>query len=348
MNAQNLTTPKTGSLPAEVSQTVGLTEITVNYSRPNIIAPNGTDRSGKIWGQLVPYGFSKTQFGNQGMIPWRAGANENTTITFSNDVKVEGKDLKSGTYGLHMAVYEEGKVTVIFSNNSTSWGSYFYDDNEDELRVDVMSTSTSKTELLTFDFLETGNNYTVLALKWDEKQIPFRIDVDTHKHAINSFKEELRGLSAFGWQGFQTAANYCMQNNTNLEQGLAWAEIATQRNPVFQTLTTKAGILNALGKTSEASAIYEKAGENATISQINALGYQFLGTKQYDKVIEYFKKNVKNDPTNPNSYDSLGDGYKAIGDTKNAIKNYKKSLSLNPPANIKAASEASLRELGAL
>lgn len=348
VQGQGVTTPKRGSLPAEVTQTVGLTDITVNYSRPKLTAPNGTDRSGQIWGQLVSYGFFKSNFGNQGNNPWRAGANENTTITFSDAVKVEGKELAAGTYGLHMAVFEDGKVTVIFSNNSTSWGSFFYQESEDALRVDVQSKSTHRTELLTFDFVETSNNHTVLALKWDKKEIPFKIDVNVTDIAMQTFRNELRSRGGFGWQGYQTAANYTLVNNSNLEEGLTWAEMAIQRNSNFQTLTTKAGILNALGRTGEANTIFDKAAANATTPQINALGYQFLGTQQYDKAIKYFKMNVKNDSTNANGYDSLGDGYKGKGDKENAIKNYKKALTLNPAANVKAASEASLKALGAL
>ncbi|PHR70323.1 MAG: hypothetical protein COA67_08435 [Lutibacter sp.] len=347
VKGQGITTPKRGSLPAEVTQTVGLTDITVNYSRPKLTAANGTDRSGQIWGQLVSYGFFKSNFGNQGDNPWRAGANENTTITFSHDVKVEGKELAAGTYGLHMAVFEDGKVTVIFSENSTSWGSFFYEENEDALRVDVQSRSTAKTELLTYDFVDFGNNYAVLALKWDEKEIPVRIDVNVADIAMQTFRNELRSRGGFGWQGYQTAANYTLVNKSNLEEGLAWAEAAIQRNSGFQTLTTKAGILNALGRTSEANGIYDQASATATVPQINALGYQFLGSKNYDRAVKVFMKNVKNDPTNANGYDSLGDAYKAKGDKKNAIKNYKKALTLNPAANVKAASEASLKELGA-
>jgi tetratricopeptide (TPR) repeat protein len=345
---QNVTTPKRGSMPSQVTQTIGLTDISVDYSRPKLTAANGTDRSGKIWGQLVSYGFFKSNFGNQGDNPWRAGANENTIITFTDDVKVEGKDLAAGTYGLHMAVFEDGKVTVIFSKNSSSWGSFFYDENEDALRVDVMSKPTSRTELLTFDFVEIGNDYTVLALKWDEKEIPFRIDINVHDLALQTFRNELRSRGGFGWQGFQTAANYCMLNKINLEEGLTWSEAAITRNSDFQTLTTKAGILDAMGKTAEANTIYDQAGQNATAAQINVLGYQFLGAGQNEKAIKYFKMNVKNDPTNANGYDSLGDGYKGKGDKANAIKNYKKALTLSPVANVKAASEASLKELGAL
>lgn len=346
VQAQTLKTPRSASPAAQVSQTIGFTNITVNYSRPKLVDTQGNDRSGKIWGQLVPYGFNQNFRGT--VTPWRAGANENTTISFSDDVKIQGQDLAAGTYGLHIAVYEDDKATIIFSNNTTSWGSFFYDKSEDALRVNVMTKKAPKTAVLTYDFIENGNDYTVLALRWDEKEIPFKISIDGTELVMQNFRNQLRSLPGFGWQGHQAAAAYTLANNVNLEEGLKWADIAVQRNNSFQTLTTKAGILNALGRYDEANAIFDKAGENATIAQINQLGYQFLAAKQYEKAIEYFKKNVKNDPKNANSYDSLGDGYKAKGDKANAIKNYKIALTLNPPANIKAASEASLRELGAM
>lgn len=345
--AQNVTTPRAASPAAEISQTIGLTNISVNYSRPKLTTANGQDRSGQIWGQLVPYGFSKTPFGNKGEIPWRAGANENTILSFTDPIKLEGKEVAAGSYGLHMDVQESGEVTIILSSNTSSWGSYFYDESEDVVRVEVQSKPVSKTEVLTFEFVDYGIDYTVLSLKWDEKEIPIRIEVDTHNIVLQGFREELRSLPGFGWQGYQTAARYCLRNNVNLEEGLAWSEIAVQRNSGFRTLTMKAGLLNALGNVEEANKIFDEAGENATIAQINTLGYQFLAAKQFDKAIEYFKKNVEADPENANSYDSLGDGYKAIGENDKAIKNYKKALALNPPANVKAASEASLKELGA-
>lgn len=347
-NAQNVTTPRAASPAAEVSQTIGLTKITVNYSRPKLTTANGQDRSGQIWGRLVPYGFNKTPFGNQGEIPWRAGANENTILSFSDDVSIGGNAIPAGAYGLHMDVQESGEVTIILSSNTSSWGSFFYDESEDVARVTVQSRATAKTEVMTFDFVDYGIDYTVLSLKWDEKEIPMRIDVNTHEVVLQNFRDELRSLPGFGWQGFLTAARYCLTNNINLEEALGWSDTAVQRNSSFQTLTMKAGILNAMGRVDEANEIFDQAGENATVAQINALGYQFLAAKQYDKAIEYFKMNVKNDPDTANGYDSLGDGYKAMGEKEKAIKNYKKALSLNPPANVKAASEASLQELGAL
>lgn len=346
IQSQNVTTPRLASQASEVKQTIGFTDITVNYSRPKLTSARGVDRGGKIWGQLVPYGFNKSFRGIQS--PWRAGANENTTITFTDAVKVEGKELAAGIYGLHMAIHENGKATIIFSTNSTSWGSYFYDESEDVLRVDVSTNKTAKTEILTYDFTQVGNDFTVLSLKWDEKEIPFKISVDLNGVVMQNFRDELRSTRGFSWQGPQSAAAYCLANNVNLEEALTWANTAVQRNSTFTTLITKAGILNALGKSVEANTIIDQAAANATTAQINALGYQFLGTKQYDKAIEYFKKNVMSDSKNANSYDSLGDAYKAKGDKKSAIKSYKKALKLNPAANVKAASEASLKALGAM
>ncbi len=130
--AQNLTVPPNGgNKKASVSERVGITDITIHYDRPGV-----KGREGKIWGNLVQTGFNDLGFGTSKAAPWRAGANENTTITFSTDVMVEGKPLKAGTYGLFVAM-GNNDATVIFSNNSTSWGSFFYDPKEDALRVNV-------------------------------------------------------------------------------------------------------------------------------------------------------------------------------------------------------------------
>ncbi|MEM7678571.1 MAG: DUF2911 domain-containing protein, partial [Myxococcota bacterium] len=120
--AQNITLPPSGdNQKASVSQWIGLVKVSVSYSSPDVTGPNGADRTGKIWGQLVPYGFSKIGFGTCGdECPWRAGANQNTIFTVSHDVLVEGQRLKAGSYGLHMAP-GKNKWTIIFSRNTSSW-----------------------------------------------------------------------------------------------------------------------------------------------------------------------------------------------------------------------------------
>lgn len=345
LNAQGLTTPRPVSPAASVSQVIGLTEISVNYSRPNLVL-RGTDRSGQIWGQQVPYGFNKTNFGAQGDIPWRAGANENTIISFSDDVQIEGNPLAAGSYGLHMAVYEDGRVTLIFSNNYSSWGSFYYNESEDALRVDVMMKDSPKTQILTYDFIDYGRDYTVLALKWDEKMIPFKISINVNDIVIQDFSDELRGQAGFGWQAYVTAANYCLRNNTHLDQGMIWIDRSIAINQNFQNLSVKAGILEAQGNKEAANKTYDEIVPIASNAELNNLGYQLLGLKNYPKAIEFFKLNVKRNPNDPNVYDSLGEAYMLSGDNKNAIKSLKKSLSLDPPANVKANSTRLLKEMG--
>jgi hypothetical protein len=133
--------PSGGNPRATISEEVGITSITIKYSRPDV-----NKREGKIWGDgnVVTYGFTSLNLNtNQNTQPWRAGANENTTITFEHDVKVEGKDLKAGTYGLHMALWPD-KATIIFSNQSEAWGSFYYDQKYDALRVDVKPVTLDK------------------------------------------------------------------------------------------------------------------------------------------------------------------------------------------------------------
>ena len=343
--SQNMVTPRNVSPKAEVKQTIGLTEISVTYSRPKVTL-RGTDRTGNIWGTQIPYGFNKTNFGAQGDIPWRAGANENTIITFSDNVKIEGKELEAGTYGLHMALYEDGKVTVIFSSNYSSWGSFHYNEAEDVLRVDTKLSDHAKTEVLTYDFIDYGSDFTVLALLWENKMIPIKIDIDVTELVFESYKDQLRGSVGFGWQAYVTAANFCINNNVHLDQASDWADVAVSRNSNFQTLTLKAGLLEAQGKSDEAIKMYDDLVATSTNAELNALGYQMLGKKNYDKAIEYFTLNVKRNKTDPNVYDSLGEAYKISGDTKNATKYLKKSLSLDPPANVKANSTRLLKEMG--
>ena len=129
--AQLTQPPNGGNKKAWVGERIGITDVTINYDRPGV-----KGREGKIWGQLVHAGFIDQGFGSSKSAPWRAGANENTTITFSTDVTIEGKPLAAGRYGFFVA-YDPNESTLVFSKNSTSWGSYFYDEKEDALRVKV-------------------------------------------------------------------------------------------------------------------------------------------------------------------------------------------------------------------
>lgn len=338
--AQTITTPRVASPAAEVSQTVGISKVTINYSRPSV-----KDR--EIWGMLVPYGYNNLGFGTATAAPWRAGANENTVITLSHDAKIAGKEVPAGSYGLFVAVMENGGATFILSENTTSWGSYFYDEKEDVLRADVTTEEIPMTETLTFDFIETGKNSTIAVLDWEKKRFPLEISFDTDRIVLAQAEGQLRGVSGFGWQGPLSAANYCMQNNINHEQALKWVDQSINNNKNFQNVFVKASLLKQTGKESQSLPMFDEAAQMANTGQLNYLGYQMLNQhKDFEKAIEYFKLNVKKNPENANVHDSLGEAYKESGQDKLAIKSLKKSLSLNPPANVKANSIKLLKELG--
>jgi len=339
-----INTPR-GSQRATVTQRVGITDISINYSRPSV-----NDR--EIWGKLVPYGMNNLGFGTAKESPWRAGADENTTISFMHDVTVEGQALKAGTYGLHMIIYENGKATMIFSNNSTAWGSFFYEPSEDALRVDVQTTEVPFTEQLTYNFINVDANSATAVLNWEKKQIPFKISVDVPSVVLADIRGKLQNQEGFQRQNWEQAANYALNNSADLTEALQWVDnaIAGQfySQKTFNNLSIKAQIMIKMGKTQDYATLMDEAAIMANANQLNNLGYQMLGTKDYVRALSYFKKAAELDPTNPNVYDSLGECYKIMGDKKNAIKNLKKSLSMNPTPGVKANSEKLLAELDAM
>ena len=334
-----------GSQKAKVSQRVGITDISINYSRPGV---KGRD----IWGKLVPYGYNNLGFGTANEAPWRAGADENTTISFSHDVKVEGQTVKAGTYGLFVAVFADGKATIILSHDSNAWGSFFYDKEHDVMRADVPTNSVSHHELLTYEFNTVTPNSTTVSLIWEKKEIPFTIEVPVSTIVLDEFRSTNSGQLGFNRQNWENMAAYALNNGGDLKEALGWIDGAISGNfysqKTFNNLAIKAQILNKMGKTGEYATLMDEAADLANMNQLNALGYQMLNAKDYDRALMYFKRNVKNNPTDANVHDSLGEAYKTIGDKENAVKYLKKSLSLNPPANVKANSEKLLKELNAL
>jgi Protein of unknown function (DUF2911) len=183
--------PSGGNPRAMISEEVGITSITIKYGRPDV-----NKREGKIYGDgnLVTYGFSTTNFiTNKPTSPWRAGANDNTTITFEHEVKVEGQPLKAGTYGLHMAMGAD-KVTLIFSNQSDAWGSFYYEEKSDALRVDVKPVVLDKSvEWLKYEFIEHKEKHCVIAMQWEKLSIPFKVEVDVENIVIARLREYVTG-----------------------------------------------------------------------------------------------------------------------------------------------------------
>ena len=341
--AQTLTLPPSGgNQKAEVSQWIGPVKITINYSSPKVHAPDGTDRKGHIWGELVPYGLNNLGFGTSTAAPWRAGANENTTITFSHDVIAGGKSIKAGTYGLHLIVEKDQPWTYIFSNNSTSWGSFFYDAKEDAARVQSIPEDCEYTEYLTYEFEERQPDAAVAVMRWENKKAPLKIEIaNINEIYLTAFRNELRNAQGFNYQNFASAANFCASNKINLEEALTWADAAIsapffgQEN--FSTLQTKASVLTAMNKTSEADAVMMKAINHptASVSQIHVYGRTLIGEGKNDKALEVFKLNAKLHPEDkftPNV--GLARGYAAVGDKKNSAKYWEAAIK-NIPENQK-------------
>jgi TolA-binding protein len=340
VRSQGVTTPRTPSPAANISQTIGISTVQVNYSRPAV-------KNREVWGILVPYGWNVQGFGAGNSAPWRAGANENTVIRFSHPVKVEGKDVPAGDYGLFFTINKDNTGEVILSKDSRSWGSFFYDQKNDQLRSNIQLRTIPNTELLTYDFINMTKNSAELVLNWEKKQFPVKIEYAVDDIVMANAEQELKGPVGFNWQGFASAANYAALNKVNLDKAVVWIDQAIAQNNSFATQSAKANIMTAMNKPADAEKIIKDALPNATEVEINAYGYQLMGAANLDKAIEIFVVNTVRFPKSANAWDSLGEAYFTKGDKKNAIASFKKSLSLNPAANVKANSEKFLLQLGA-
>jgi hypothetical protein len=329
--SQLLAPPIGGNKKAMVGERIGITDITINYDRPAV-----KGREGKIWGGLVHKGFTDLGFGTSKAAPWRAGANENTTIEFSTPVSIEGQALPAGKYGFFIA-YDSVECTLIFSKNATSWGSFYYDPKEDALRVKVKPQPLDKSvEWLTYAFTNETNTGATIALSWEKLAIPFKVETDYNNLQLESFRRELRSEKAFnpGWQSFNQAAQFCLQNNINLEEGLKWADDAInlqfigQKN--FVTLSTKADYLRKLNRQAEADALMKEALPMGSVGQLHTYARQLLQQKKSKEAFDVFKINFDKNPNEFTTQVGMARGYSAVGDYKKALAFAQKALPKAP------------------
>ena len=329
ISAQLTTPPDGGNKKASVSERIGITDVTIHYDRPSV-----KGREGKIWNGLVHVGYKDLGFGTSKAAPWRAGANENTTITFSTDVKVEGQPLKAGTYALFAAM-GTGDATLIFSNNNSSWGSFFYDPKEDALRVTVKTVTLNESvERLKYEFIDETDNSATIALLWEKLKIPFKVEVDYVKTQMESFRKELRSDRGFRSDSWQQAAQFAVDHNMNLEEALQWSDYSIngvfvgEKN--FRNYATRAAVLNKLGKTAEADAAMKTAMPLADMQQLHQYGRQLLQQKRNKEALEVFKLNAQKNQNQFTAYMGLARGYSANGDYANALKNAQLAQPLAP------------------
>ncbi|MEO6231742.1 MAG: DUF2911 domain-containing protein [Ferruginibacter sp.] len=332
--AQLTTLPSGGNKKAITGERVGLTDVTIDYSRPAV-----KGREGKIWGGLVPYGFTNLGFGTSKSAPWRAGANENTTIDFSTDVTIEGKKLAAGKYGFFIAVGKD-ESTLIFSKANDAWGSFFYNPDDDALRVTIKQKSLDNAvEFLQFVFLNQTTNTADIALQWEKLSFPFKVESDVNSLQAAYFRKELASSKGFDWKVWAQAASWTVDNNTNLEEGLQWADYAIsgpfigEKN--FTTLSTKARILNKMGKNADADAIMKEASTMGSMTEVHGYARRLLADKKTAEALEAFKANYKKFPNVFTTNVGMARGLSASGDYKQALKYANNALLQAPDDNNK-------------
>jgi hypothetical protein len=233
----------------KVTQTVGVTDVTVEYSSPAV-------KGRPIWGKLVPYGEV-----------WRAGANATTKVTFSKDVTVGASNVPAGSYAYFVIPNKKGTWTVILNKDFNQGGAFNYKKELDVARVDAKPEKIGNRERLTYivsDFTEDAGK---LDLEWEKVRIslPFKINTDAQVAA------NIAAIKADDWESFNAAANYerTMKNDLNAALTLADKSIAVKET--WANLWQKAQILNAKGQGKEAYALVEKAAPMA--KEANAPDY---------------------------------------------------------------------------
>jgi tetratricopeptide (TPR) repeat protein len=348
-----LTSPPNGNnQESTVTQNIGLVSVTITYHGPDVHGPNGEDRKGHIWGELVHYGLKDPDnYGTSLASPWRAGSNEITKVTVSHDVKINGKDLKAGTYGLYLMLDKDKPWKWIFNKNFSSWGSYYYNAAEDVLRVEATPEDCAYTEWLTYGFDDRQLLSAHAYLQWENKKIGFKVEVPNGMQLyVNKMRDELTSFAGFNSDNWLKDARFCLKNKINLEEALTWVDISMnnvrfngQKN--FGGMQTKSEILIALNRTSEAEALMKEAMSLGTVNDIHQYGRSLLTAGKKEQALDVFKRNRELHKEDLfTTFVGLARGYEAIGNKKEAIKNWEIALK-NIPENQKANTQAFKDEL---
>ena len=299
---------------AVVMQRIGITDITINYHRP---LANGR----QIWGKLVPYGDV-----------WRAGANENTTITFTDPVSIEGQPLEKGTYGLHM-IPGENQWTVIFSKDSDAWGSFSYKQADDALRVTVKPQAAELHDALAYDFDDVKPDSTVVTMRWEKVAVPFKVSVNVNDIVTASIHKHVYGINQFYWEGWDDAAAYFLANKIHLDEALKDEDLSIQNEERYDNLMNKSKILDAMGRKDESAAFLAKALDHGSALQLYFYGRQLQGEKKQEEAFSIYRSNAKKFPDYWTSHLGMARVYSSLGDFDNAVKEAQTALTTAPDSN---------------
>ena len=293
---------------AVVTQRIGITDITVNYHRPLV-------NNRQIWGKVVPYGQV-----------WRAGANENTIITFTDPVTIEGQPLDKGTYGLHM-IPGEDQWTVIFSKMSTAWGSFSYKQDEDALRVTVKPQAADFHDALTYDFDDVKPDSSVITMRWEKVAVPFKVTVNVRDTVEASIQRQTRGLNQYYWESWDDVASYFLASKTNLDEALKDEDQSIQVEERYDNVMNKSRILDAMGRKDAATEFRNKALEKASAQQLYFYGRQLQGEKKPEEAFAVYRSTAKRFPDFWTSHVGMARVYSSQGDFDKAVQEMQTALS---------------------
>jgi len=333
-----LTLPPSGNnQKAAVTQFIGPIKVNIEYSSPAVHAADGTDRRGKIWGALVPYGLSSLgTFGNNKPDPWRAGANENTVFSVSDEVQVEGQSLPAGRYGLHM-IPGADEWTIIFSKDSSAWGSFFYDEHADALRVKVKPHKSDYREYLTYEFTSRKPDNAIAELQWEDLAVGWTVKApNVNDIYISHLQQELKSATGFSYQAYMNAAQFCVQANTHLDQALVWADAAIDPAGVgqtdFNTMSTKALVLSKMNRNEDANKLMQTALNlpGTTPLQIHFYGRQLQAQKKQEDAVKVFQLNAQRFGDQWPVHVGLARAYAYQGDIPKALEHAKKAAAQAP------------------
>jgi tetratricopeptide (TPR) repeat protein len=311
-----------------VGHRVGITDIMVEY-----YSPRTNER--EVWGKLVPYDRV-----------WRAGANENTVISYSDTVKINGSLLPPGKYGLHMIPAKEGEWTIIFSRNSTSWGSFTYSQAEDALRVKSKPVPSEKqNEWLRYEFTQPSENSVVLSLAWEKLKVPFTIEVNVHRVVVQKFRQEyLRGVSNFDWTSWHHAAGYWFQNRIDDREALQLINRSIRNGSSFANNSLKASILGRMGNKADSISARQMAIAVGNIGELDGYARNvLLRNKKVIEAMHVFTENARRHPGIWPTDAGLARGYSAQGNYKEALKYARKALTYAQSQPDKQAWEAAIK-----
>ena len=237
--------------------------------------------------------------------------------------------MPKGTYGLHM-IPGENEWTLIFSKNSTSWGSFTYDQKEDALRVAVKPQPADFHEALTYDFDDVKPDSSIVTLRWEKVAVPFKVAVNLNDVVQQSLNQQLRGLAQYTWFGWDDAATYLVDNKGNLDEALKYSNNSIQNEERYENLFTKSKILDALGRKDEANGAKNKALAKANALQLHTYARQLQSEGKQAEAITIFRDNAKKNPDQWIVHVGLSRMYSAQGDFANASKEMNTAISSAP------------------